>query len=260
MSTAVTDRSDQLPAELRPWVADMTSTAADDVPGEPYTFVPDPAAKLVLRTGAGGRRDAMVVGPRARASYHLGERPASCVRLSLAPGAARPLLGVPAADLAGRVVPLETLPGRTARRLADVVRDLAPEDLPRRLAELLPQRPPRDAELLRAGIAALSVADGAAPAQVAEVARRLAVSERQLRNLFAEGVGLSPKHYARVDRVRHVLARADTASWAELAADTGYYDQSHMTADFRTLMGVPPHAFFTGRRPQAGPCQRVSPG
>ncbi|MFJ8079819.1 helix-turn-helix domain-containing protein [Streptomyces sp. NPDC096205] len=257
MTTAVADRPLPLtlPAELRPWIADMTITAADDMPGEPYTFVPDPAAKLVVRTGPDGRRDALVVGPRTRASYHATDRPASCVRLSLAPGTARPLLGVPAVDLVGRVVSLDALPGPTARRLADVLPDTAPEDLSRRLAELLPDEQPRSAELLRAGVAALSVGE-----QVQETARRLAVSERQLRNLFTDGVGLSPKHYARINRVRHVLARAATGTWADLAADTGYYDQSHMTADFRTLMGVPPRAFFTGRRPAAGPCQAVARG
>jgi methylphosphotriester-DNA--protein-cysteine methyltransferase len=78
-----------------------------------------------------------------------------------------------------------------------------------------------------------------------------------LRNLFAEGVGLSPKHYARIDRVRTVLNRAGSVAWAELAAATGYYDQAHMTSDFRTLMGVPPRSYFTGRLPEAMPCATV---
>jgi AraC-like DNA-binding protein len=52
-----------------------------------------------------------------------------------------------------------------------------------------------------------------------------------------------------------VLAQADDVPWAQLAATTGYYDQSHMTTDFRTLMGVPPRSFFTGRLPDARPCQ-----
>ncbi|WP_426537585.1 helix-turn-helix domain-containing protein [Streptomyces sp. UG1] len=87
------------------------------------------------------------------------------------------------------------------------------------------------------------------------MARDLAISERQLRSLFADGVGVSPKHFARINRVRTVLEQATTVSWAELAATTGYYDQSHMTADFRTLMGVPPRSFFTGRLPDAQPCR-----
>lgn len=125
-----------------------------------------------------------------------------------------------------------------------------------RLADLLPPAADGSRErLLRAAVDALSTRPYRTPAPVREVARELAVSERQLRNLFADGVGVSPKHYARIDRLRHVLTHAASAPWAELAAATGYYDQSHMTADFRTLMGVPPGAFFTGRLPRATPCQ-----
>lgn len=32
-----------------------------------------------------------------------------------------------------------------------------------------------------------------------------------------------------------------------------------MTADFRTLMGVPPTAFFSGRLPRATPCRAPRP-
>lgn len=32
-----------------------------------------------------------------------------------------------------------------------------------------------------------------------------------------------------------------------------------MTADFRTLMGVPPTSFFTGKLPAARPCQASRP-
>ncbi|MFI7687677.1 AraC family transcriptional regulator [Nonomuraea sp. NPDC049655] len=42
--------------------------------------------------------------------------------------------------------------------------------------------------------------------------------------------------------------------WADLATAAGYYDQSHMTAEFRTLMGVTPAAFFQGRLPALQPC------
>ncbi|PWI14527.1 AraC family transcriptional regulator [Streptomyces sp. Act143] len=244
-----------VPDDLRPWVAEIGTVTG----GESVAHAPDTATKLVVRVEAGGRRDALVVGPRTRASYHRadGGQLASCVQLHLKPGTARPLLGVAAADLVGRVVPLRELPARSARQLANSMADLELDDLIARLARLFPQLPPPESrsELLRAAVAALSLRDGQVPGQVKDVARELAVSERQLRNLFAEGVGLSPKHYARIDRVRAVLAQAPTAKWADLAARSGYYDQAHMTSDFRSLMGVPPRSFFTGRLPEARPCQ-----
>ncbi|MFI2432977.1 helix-turn-helix domain-containing protein [Streptomyces sp. NPDC018693] len=157
-------------------------------------------------------------------------------------------------------MPLGDLPAVTARQLGRELWQMGSAELVTHLAHRLPDRPAAApdrsrAALLRAGVAALSVRSGRLPVQVRDVARDLAVSERQLRYLFAEGVGLWPKHYARIDRVRAVLAHATRLSWAELAAVTGYYDQSHMTSDFRTLMGVPPRSFFTGRRPDAQPCR-----
>ncbi|WP_405934271.1 helix-turn-helix domain-containing protein [Streptomyces longwoodensis] len=259
MTSAVAERAQPLPEQLRSYVTRFAVSATDGTPGEPYTYVPDPAVQLVVRVAAGGRPGALVIGPRTRAAYHASERPASCARFSLAPGAARPLFGVAAADLAGRTVALAELPGRVARRLVDGGRDLAPEEWADHLVRVLPEHPSRaEAEragLLRAGVAALSVRPGLPPVRVADVARELAVSERQLRNLFTDGVGVSPKHFARIDRVRHVLAHAPTSPWGELAAASGYYDQSHMTADFRALMGVPPRSYFTGRLPSTTPCR-----
>ncbi|MFI9168355.1 helix-turn-helix domain-containing protein [Streptomyces lincolnensis] len=260
MTDALDERPLPVPDTLRPWITDIASVSAEGELPNAFTHVPDTATKLVVRVEDDGRRDALVVGPRTRASYHAeGEkRVVSCVQMRLGPGSVRPLLGARAADLVGQVVPLRELPAGTARRLAAELVDMAPDEMPARLAELLPTRPAADRSrilLLRSATAALATRPGRAPAQVTQVARELAVSERQLRNLFSEGVGLSPKHYARIDRVRHVLHHAAEAPWAELAAAIGYYDQSHMTYDFRTLMGVPPRSFFTGRLPEARPCQ-----
>jgi AraC-like DNA-binding protein len=68
-------------------------------------------------------------------------------------------------------------------------------------------------------------------------------------------ISLSPKHFARIDRVRGVLASAGRRQRAQLANDTGYYDQAHLITEFRAMMGVPPGAFAnTGRLPAACPC------
>jgi AraC-like DNA-binding protein len=251
-----------LPDVLRPWITRIDALAVGSVAKEPYVHLPDADTKVILRLEENGRRSALVVGPRVRAAYHQGKPLTSCTEVRLAPGAARPLLGVPAVDLVGRTVSLDVLPGEGAGRLARELRWLEPEEAVDHLAAVVPERLAGAADgsrtrLVRAGVDAMSVRTGHVPGPVRTVARELAVSERQLRNLFAEGVGLSPKHYARINRVRAVLAHAAELSWAELAAVTGYYDQSHMTSDFRTLMGVPPRSYFTGRLPRATPCQAI---
>ncbi|WP_329265747.1 helix-turn-helix domain-containing protein [Streptomyces sp. NBC_01478] len=253
------------PAALRPWIAEVRTMSFSEPPEGTFVQLPDAVVKVVLRVTGDGRRDVLAVGPRVRAAYHEGKAHIECVELRLAPGTARPLLGVAAAGLVGRVVPLDDLPGGAARRFAREVRWLDPREALPRIAEVLPgllasPADPARTALLRAAVEALSVRMDRAPAQVRDVARELAVSERQLRNLFTDGVGVSPKHYARIDRIRTLAARAGSAGWSELAAAAGYFDQSHMTTDFRTLMGVPPRSFLTGRLPAVSPCQAVRGG
>ncbi|MFE9787550.1 hypothetical protein ACFYO7_19405 [Nocardia salmonicida] len=74
--------------------------------------------------------------------------------------------------------------------------------------------------MLREAISALT-ADNA-PA-LAELTARLAVSERQLRNLFTAGIGLSPKQFARIQRLHRVLAVAGNPrghTWPRTPATT----------------------------------------
>lgn len=202
---------------------------------------PDHATSILLRdTG-----EVMVLGPRTRAGYHVGAPGRSCLRVRLGPGAARPLLDRSVRDLVDRVVPLTDLWGRArAEELAEL---LAGGDLSR-VGETLARRG-QVVELVRAAATLLAGRD-----RVAGAARRLHVSERHLRTVFTDGVGLSPKQFARIDRVRTVLATSADRRFAQLATEVGYYDQSHLTAEFRTLMGVAPQAFRQGRLPAATRC------
>ncbi|MFY4717154.1 helix-turn-helix domain-containing protein [Streptomyces sp. LaBMicrA B280] len=258
MPNAIAGQAPPAPESLRPWFAGVRGFFAAGRPEETFVHLPAAATKVVLRVRADGRRDVLAVGPRVRASYHASKQGLSCVELWLAPGAVRPLLGVAATELVGRAIPLPALPGAAAPRLAAALHRLDPRDpLPELIETLptsLPAVDPARTALLRAGVDALSVHPDRTPARVREVAGELAVSERKLRNLFADGVGVSPKHYARIDRVRTIVTRATTTPWSQLAAATGYYDQSHMTTDFRTLMGVPPRSYFTDRLPARSPC------
>jgi AraC-like DNA-binding protein len=84
---------------------------------------------------------------------------------------------------------------------------------------------------------------------VSDVARRIGISERHLRDVFTATVGLSPKRFSRLNRIRAILPRVGRGSWARLATGAGYYDQSHMTAHFRETMHVTPGEFVAGRLP-----------
>ena len=80
-------------------------------------------------------------------------------------------------------------------------------------------------------------------APIAAVQSSTGYSARRFTALFADAVGLTPKLYSRINRLRGVVervARSGVVSWAELAIEHGYYDQSHLTRDFREFSGVTP--------------------
>ncbi|MEU6186739.1 helix-turn-helix domain-containing protein [Nocardia sp. NPDC047038] len=257
------ETSEPAPESLRPWLVELGRIPTVLDLSEPFAHIPQTATTIVLRAehgDAGATRAALVVGPQTKASYSRASKPAGCVRLRLAPGAVPTLLGVPAADLTDRVARLDDLPGPVAHLAAELIElehdEVVPyleNELPRRIPDDPAQRAHR--RLLATAVATIAAAH---PLPVPELATRLSVSERQLRNLFTTGIGVSPKHFARIDRVRRVLSRAEDTPWADIAAGTGYYDQSHMTADFRSLMGVPPTSFLRGEVPAPSPCRALT--
>ncbi len=218
---------------LRPWVSAIAHQRLDAVT---HVHAPDTATTLVLCSASEG---AFVIGPRDRARYHAGP-PARRTVVRLAPGRAQAVLGVPADELAGRVVPLgELWSGADALEPAALTSALL-----RRVASIDPGR----SDLVHAATGLLRTRG------VAETAVALNVSERQLRAVFTRAVGLSPKRFARVDRVRRVVARGRRGGWARVAVELGYFDQAHLSAEFRAVMGVSPGAFARGDLPAATYC------
>jgi len=80
---------------------------------------------------------------------------------------------------------------------------------------------------------------------IARLAEHLELSERRLERRFATAIGLSPKSFARIIRFQSLLRSIEQNSdLSDLAFQYGYYDQSHMTADFRQFANTTPKAFL----------------
>jgi AraC-like DNA-binding protein len=91
----------------------------------------------------------------------------------------------------------------------------------------------------------LDICDG--PGRVQAVTRKIGMSQRRVAQLFHEQVGVSPKTYHRVRRFQHTLQRlrgVRQVNWADLAVDCGYYDQAHLSHDFRQIAGMTPAAYL----------------
>jgi AraC-like DNA-binding protein len=249
-----------VPPALREWVSRITVASIDPRDSEQIMVDdPDHATTLSLRIASNQETALVVVGPRTRALYHVGASGPRCVKIRIQPGRARLVLGRSVRDLVDRAVSVPGLWGGVGKRLADLLAgagsDPASEQrvlerledaLLAHLSSLRPREVSRS-ELVHSAVYRRSE-------QLRDSAGRLNISERHLRNLFTEAVGVSPRQFARIDRVRTVLARTGRTSLAQLAAEAGYYDQSHMTAAFRQAMGTSPAAFFAGRLPAASSC------
>ena len=86
------------------------------------------------------------------------------------------------------------------------------------------------------------------------VAREVGVSERHLRRVIGETTGSGPKYHHRVARLNRAVLAADhdsDPSWSRLAVGHGFYDQSHLIREFRSLTGVPPVELHFTRRLEA---------
>jgi AraC-like DNA-binding protein len=103
----------------------------------------------------------------------------------------------------------------------------------------LPQ--PRIDEAARLAVGA--IVDAAGQTDTGSLAALCNLSERQLQRRFSRAVGLSPKQFARIRRMRTVLARvleSPRGRWSAIAAEFHYTDQAHLIRDLSRLTGLTP--------------------
>jgi AraC-like DNA-binding protein len=205
-----------------------------------------------------GWRTGTPVGARAiGALTHVGapagnDRP-KMVGAYFEPGATAGLLHVPAAELTDRVVNLDDVWGTAGARLAEDLADLEESARIDRFEAALRERL-RRAPRYRSRVDAIGLARWVREEPAAMSVERLAaasgVSRQQLTRIFREVIGVSPKRYCRLARFQAALTYAGAGSgvrWAQVAAQLGYSDQSHMIAEFRELSSLTPQALATQR-------------
>ncbi len=172
----------------------------------------------------------------------------ACLKVVFRPGDGYAFFNVPLVELADRAIPLRELWGPSADTLLDKLVHM--ESNAGRIVEMKTAltdrlRAPKTFEpvavpMIREATEQLSTRQ----VTLHEVAHTLNVSERHLRRAFSQLVGLSPKRYARILRFRQAVARAShgAAEWSQIAVESGYFDQSHMCADFQDLARASPEA------------------
>ncbi|WP_173869682.1 helix-turn-helix domain-containing protein [Streptomyces albus subsp. chlorinus] len=214
-------------------------------PGTTGRVLPDGCMDLLLWNG-----ELVVAGPDTRAHMATERRGLPVHGLRLPPGTGPRVFGVRAWELRDQRVPLDALwPSGQVRRVReglaqarDPLAVLEAVAAARLAAERRAGGDPRAAALTEALVARLRAGAG-----VAETARYVGLSGRQLHRRCRDSFGYGAKTLARVLRMRHALRLAASGvPLAETALRAGYADQAHLSREVRALAGVPMRELVRG--------------
>src|SRR4051812_42008967 len=221
-----------------------------------HRVVPDAAVSLCFMgtrasDGSAGASRLRLIGPIAAAKLWAPGAGHSMASIRVKLEWCRPLLGVAPWEHASEepcyadirpdlAAPLEDQLMRTTEP-ADALRLMVAFMRERRTARREEVTVARVVLLLRVGMESLR--RGASAPRVATLARELGVSDRHLRRLMVDEIGIAPLHFARIQRFHALLRASDLdprPSWSALAAHYGYADQSHLIREVQDLAGVTP--------------------
>jgi AraC-like DNA-binding protein len=225
---------------------------------EPFDLpmLADARSSLALDLGAtchagagwssGAPLEARVLGARRLARQAVAHDCSEMVGAYLEPGATVALLGVPAVELTDRTVGLDEFWGSQATHVLADVAELGEAARVDRLEAALLERL-RSQPRFKSSVDVLALTQwvqaNPTSARVSDLADMVGVSRRHLTRIFREVVGVSPKRFSRLARFKTGLVyegAGQGVQWAQVAAELGYADQSHMIAEFRELAGLTP--------------------
>ena len=187
----------------------------------------------------------LLAGPFTRSFETDPSQSTAVIGILFRPGAARMFFPIAPQELHNFDIALSELCPAAAERLLN---DLcsAPDEpaqllvveqyLTRQLSNAAPIHP-----AVRYAVQQLSRAGGVR--SVRKLQLDTGLSHTRFIHLFRQHVGLTPKLFCRVRRFNAMLdqiKRGVPVSWAELAADCGYFDQAHLIRDFRAFAGITP--------------------
>ncbi|RJO78469.1 AraC family transcriptional regulator [Nocardia panacis] len=228
----------------------MAGFRIDSAVPEHLRAVPHPAVTLVVEFGdrrfdvrdATGRNHSgsLVLGLAGTAPAVRVEA-IECVQVRLSPVAVPAILGVPSAELSGNIVALDDLWGRDATRLGERLYEMRGWHERFALIEAtLAARCRDDRRADREVVWAWrQIVVGRGRHRVEHLAAAVGWSRQRLWSRFSAQIGVTPKRAAmlvRFDHAMHRLIRGQLP--AQVAADSGYADQSHLHRDVRSFTGA----------------------
>jgi AraC-like DNA-binding protein len=218
------------------------------------------------RAECGSTNGTMICGVHSESYIISIERKISVMGVHFKPGGSASFLALPAGELSNQRVGLDELwQGRAAELRDRLIETPMTENRFLILEQFLLRmmQSPDLATVLQKHPAvdfALREFKRSPTPTVSAVTDQTGYSARHFNQLFRDQVGLTPKLFCRVRRLRQVLyliAGKEQVDWAEIAFTCGYFDQPHLIHDFRALVGCTPTEYLAQRG--FHPCHIVLP-
>jgi AraC-like DNA-binding protein len=244
ISSTVLDRADirfhaAIPA-LQPYVGCFWVITAER--GATMRTVPDGTTSIAFALPQDRAFGAYLRGPSLQPVEVNFDVPTTLIGVRLRPGVVFSLSGIPAHSMVNRRIDLHE---HDAFRVLASIDPLprTPLDWIERLQTFLLGRLVGTSvhPLIAQALESIHAAQG--DVQVAGLAARCGTTERHLARVMRDWIGYGPKRYAGIVRFQCVLAqmqRVPQPPVAELAAEGGYFDQSHLTVDVGRYAGATP--------------------
>jgi AraC-like DNA-binding protein len=230
------------PSDLLPWVAHFWSIRWDLRGCEPQLVenLPHPNVHVIFEPDR-----AVVSGVQTEKFSRVLEGRSLVFGIKFRPGGFRPFFGKAVASLADRVVPAERILGKEALELQALLMSSAREEKKlHAVGAFLRKRLPASDKTV--GLADALVGRILKETDIKTVDDLVALTglgKRSLQRIFSEYVGVSPKWVIRRYRLHEIMERlnsGDRPDWAQLALELGYFDQSHLINDFKSILGYSP--------------------
>lgn len=211
-------------------------------------------AALFSLTGEESQPQAFVCGQSLTYSEVMTTGQLDMISIVFRPWTAKLFLGTPLTEFYGRNIAAQETGDRTLATLADRINETDDDGRCIALIEhFLISRLHAPANYHLPRIAATVQAIGSHPGtSVTELAQTACLSTKQYNRLFAAHVGITPKEFIRIVRMQkalHLLQNGRTGNLAQLADECGFYDQSHMTREFRAFSGYTPTQYLAACEP-----------
>ncbi|HXW55489.1 MAG TPA: DUF6597 domain-containing transcriptional factor [Candidatus Cybelea sp.] len=190
---------------------------------------------------------AVLAGPHAKSVVIDTGEQRWLVAVEFHSGGAGHFFPLPMSEVSNQVIELLDLWGHDGRSLRERLLDASTPALKFLVFEqvLREHLAPRFDRAIGCAIGALR-----AGVPVRQIALRLGLLPRTFTRRFSSCVGITPKRFARVQRLQGVLRsvrRSARLEWCALAAEHGYSDQAHLIHDFQDLADITP----TGYKPHS---------